>query len=112
MVTIADIQDAVRRTAQDYGLTRVVLFGSFARGEADDSSDIDLVVETSRPLGFARGAIYSELEQKLGRPIHIVFGASNLYPFVREAYEREGSRFTRRERKVLRIPCQYSKASK
>ena len=48
------------------------------------------MVETSRPLGFARGAIYSELEQELGRPVDIVFGASNLYPFVREAYEREG----------------------
>ncbi|MDM8301436.1 nucleotidyltransferase family protein [Collinsella tanakaei] len=90
MLQIADIQDAVRRTAQEYGLTRVVLFGSFARGEADDSSDIDLVIETSRPLGFARGAIYNELERELGRPVDIVFGASNLYPFVREAYEREG----------------------
>lgn len=83
-------QSAVRRTAQEYGLTRVVLFDSFARGEADDSSDIDLVIKTSRPLGFARGAIYNELERELGRPVDIVFGASNLYPFVREAYEREG----------------------
>ena len=111
MLTIADIQDAARRTAQEYGLTRVVLFGSFARGEADDSSDIDLVVETSRPLGFARGSIYNELEQELGRPVDIVFGASNLYPFVREATSARESRFTRRERKVLRIPCQCSKAS-
>lgn len=90
MLTIADIKDAVRRTAQEYGLTRVVLFGSFARGEADDSSDIDLVVETPHPLGFARGAIYNELERELGRPVDIVFGASNLYPFAREACEREG----------------------
>ena len=90
MLQIADIQDAVRRTAQEYGLTRVTLFGSFARGEADDSSDINLVVETSRPLGFAREAIFRELEQELGRPVDIVFGASNLYSFVREAYKREG----------------------
>ena len=111
MVTIADIQDAVRRTAQEYGLTRVVLFGSFARGEADDSSDIDLVVETSRPLGFARGSIYNELEQKLGRPVDIVFGArTSIRLFGKRTSARE-SRFTRRERKVLRIPCQCSKAS-
>lgn len=90
MLQLSDIQGVVRRTAQKYGLIRVTLFGSFARGEADDSSDIDLVVETSRPLGFARGAIYNELEQELGRPVDVVFGASNLYPFVREAYEREG----------------------
>lgn len=90
MLEISTIRHAVQRVAQTYGLTRVTLFGSFARGEADDSSDVDLVVETSRPLGFARGAICNELEEELGRPVDIVFGAANLYPFVREAFEREG----------------------
>ena len=90
MLEISTIRHAVQRVAQAYGLTRVTLFGSFARGEAGDASDVDLVVETSRPLGFARGAIYSELEEELGRPVDIVFGAANLYSFVREAFEREG----------------------
>ena len=90
MLEISTIRRAVQRVAQAYGLTRVTLFGSFARGEADDTSDVDLVVETSRPLGFARGAIYNELEEELGRPVDIVFGATNLYPFVREAFERDG----------------------
>ena len=90
MLEISTIRRAVQRVAQAYGLTRVTLFGSFARGEANDASDVDLVVETSRPLGFARGAIYSELEEELGRPVDIVFGAANLYPFAREAFERDG----------------------
>ena len=90
MLQVSAIQDAVSRTAQKYGLTRVTLFGSYARGEADNASDVDLVVETSRPLGFARGAIYNELEQELGRPVDIIFGMSNLYPFVRESFAREG----------------------
>lgn len=90
MLEISTIRHAVQRVAQAYGLTRVTLFGSFARGEADDTSDVDLVVETSRPLGFARGAIYNELEEELGRPVDIVFGAASLYPFVREAVERDG----------------------
>lgn len=90
MLEISTIRRAVQRVAQAYGLTRVTLFGSFARGETDDTSDVDLVVETSRPLGFARGAIYNELEEELGRPVYIVFGATNLYPFVREAFERGG----------------------
>ncbi|MDM8299903.1 nucleotidyltransferase family protein [Collinsella tanakaei] len=90
MLEISTIRHAVQRVAQAYGLTRATPFGSFARGRADDSSDVDLVVETSRPLGFARGAISNELEEELGRPVDIVFGAANLYPFVREAFEREG----------------------
>lgn len=90
MLEISTIRRSVQRVAQAYGLTRVTLFGSFARGEADDTSDVDLVVETSRPLGFARGAIYNELEEGLGRSVDIVFGAASLYPFVREAVERDG----------------------
>lgn len=90
MLQLSTIQDAARLTAEKHGLTRVTLFGSFARGEATDTSDVDFVVEASRPLGFARGAIYNELEQALGRSVDIVFGASNLYPFVREEYERDG----------------------
>ena len=34
MLEIHDIQQAVRATALKYGLTKVTLFGSFARGEA------------------------------------------------------------------------------
>lgn len=90
MLRLSTIADAARRAAEKYGLTHVTLFGSYARGDADEQSDVDLVVETSRPLGFARGALYSELEQELGRPVDIVFGAANLYPFVRESFEREG----------------------
>ena len=90
MLQISAIRDAASRAAQKHGLTKVTLFGSYARGDADDASDVDLVVETSTPLGFARGAIYNELERELGCPVDPIFGAANLYPFVREAYEREG----------------------
>ena len=90
MLQISDIQQAVQRVAMRHGLEKVTLFGSYARGEADESSDVDLVVETSSPLGFERGAICNELEQELRCPVDVIFGESNLYPFVREAYRREG----------------------
>lgn len=90
MLQISAIREAASHAAQKHGLTKVTLFGSYARGDADDTSDVDLVIETSTPLGFARGAIYNELEQELGCSVDLIFGASNLYPFVREAYDREG----------------------
>lgn len=90
MLEIRDIQQAVRATAQKYGLTKVVLFGSFARGDAHEGSDVDFLVETSAPLGFARGAIYNELEASLNRPVDIVFGVQNLYPFIGDAVDSEG----------------------
>lgn len=90
MLQIKDIKQGMRKTAETYGLVKVTLFGSFARGDAGEASDVDLLVETSRPLGFARGAIYNELERELARPVDIVFGAHNLYPFVRDAVKSEG----------------------
>lgn len=89
MLEIRDIQQAARATAQKHGLTKVTLFGSFARGDARDDSDVDLLVETSVPLGFARGAIYNELEASLNHPVDIIFGAQNLYPFVQDAVDSE-----------------------
>ena len=36
----------------EYGVQRIGLFGSFARGTADETSDIDVIVEFQRPIGF------------------------------------------------------------
>ena len=35
-----------------YGLVRLPSYGSFAQGLADEDSDVDLLVELSRPLGL------------------------------------------------------------
>ena len=39
---------------REYGITRLRLFGSHARDEAKDDSDIDLIVDLGRPLGLDR----------------------------------------------------------
>ena len=35
--------------AQRYGVTRLGIFGSAARGEAHDTSDVDIVIEMEKP---------------------------------------------------------------
>lgn len=90
MLGIDDIRSAVSVVARRYGLGKATLFGSYARGDADATSDVDLVVELTHPLGFARNAVSRELESELGTSVDVVFGAHNLYPFVRAAYELEG----------------------
>ena len=47
------------------------LFGSFARGEATDESDIDLLVKFSKPIGWAFYGIAEELEKALGRKVDL-----------------------------------------
>jgi predicted nucleotidyltransferase len=48
----AAIDDAVRLLRSRFPVERVILFGSKARGADDSESDIDLLVLTSRKLGW------------------------------------------------------------
>ncbi len=43
--TFEEIADKVRPIAEKYGLRNVWLFGSYARGEANEDSDIDLLID-------------------------------------------------------------------
>ena len=85
----SDIEAAIGDVAPEYGIRKAYLFGSYARGEATPASDVDVAVECERPLGFARGALFNALEQRLGRDVDIVFNIDSLYPFVRDSFERE-----------------------
>ena len=38
--------------SQQYGVKSLALFGSVARGQATSSSDVDLLVEFDRPVGY------------------------------------------------------------
>ena len=54
-----------------YGVQRMALYGSFARGGASLSSDVDLLVELNRPLGLEFVRLADLLEEKLGRPVDL-----------------------------------------
>lgn len=59
------------------------VFGSFARGEATQQSDIDLLVKISKPKGFAWLEAAFEIEDSLGKKVDLVT-ENGLSPFVRE----------------------------
>ena len=52
MVDIPTIQSAVTPIARDYGVKRIYLFGSYAKGKANENSDIDLLVEKGKPMSL------------------------------------------------------------
>lgn len=66
-------REEILRICAKYGARNVRVFGSVARGEADETSDIDFLVELEpgRTL-FDLGGIQYELEQLLGRPVDVV----------------------------------------
>ena len=69
---------------RDFRVTSLALFGSLARNEATDQSDVDLLVTFKRPAGyFALIALQHYLESVLGRNVDIVT-PGGLKPGMRE----------------------------
>jgi predicted nucleotidyltransferase len=66
-------RDDILRIAAQYGAYKVRIFGSVARGEADEKSDIDLLVnmESGRSLLDLCGLLI-DLEELLGRKVDVV----------------------------------------
>jgi predicted nucleotidyltransferase len=69
---------------RDSRVASLALFGSLARDEATEKSDVDLLVTFRRPAGyFALIALQQHLESILGRPVAIVT-PGGLRPGIRE----------------------------
>ena len=71
--TVEQIADIVAPIAAKYDVSKLYLFGSYARGDADEKSDIDLRVDGG-PLGnlFALGGFYADLEEALKKSLDLV----------------------------------------
>ena len=59
-----------------YHVQRIGVFGSFARGEQQSTSDIDILVEFNQPIGFVFFDLKRELEQTLGRTVDLATPAA------------------------------------
>jgi predicted nucleotidyltransferase len=54
-----------------YGVERIFLFGSFAKGQQTKKSDIDMLVDIKKPLGLEFVALADRLEEILGRKVEV-----------------------------------------
>ncbi len=66
-------RNEILRIAATHGAHNVRVFGSVARGEADERSDIDFLVDLERGRSlFDLGGLQVDLEAILSRPVDVV----------------------------------------
>jgi len=100
ILTTEHITDVIAGFFSKKPVNKVWLFGSYARGDADEKSDVDILVDldNTTPIGWDYYYWYSELAGILNKKVDIVSpGWENKYikPFIdkdkRIIYERNNS---------------------
>lgn len=76
-----------------WGVKRVAVFGSVARGEESPESDLDILVELKPagerpPIGLKWFGLEAELSHLLGREVELV-SVKALSPYIRPHVEKE-----------------------
>jgi uncharacterized protein len=89
---IARVLQENREELSAFGVASVSVFGSAARGEATSSSDIDLLVELTRPMGlFEFVRLQNRLQLLLDSRVDLVTPDA-LHPELRASILREAVR--------------------
>ena len=79
------LREAKKDLGVRYHITRVALFGSYARAEQQEESDIDILVDVEPSIGLRFVALANELEKLLGQRVELVTSraiSSKLKPLV------------------------------
>ena len=75
VLTIEELRNRIMPITQKYRIPAVYLFGSYARNEATDDSDVDIVIDregsTIRGM-FDMGGLYTELCESIGKEVDLV----------------------------------------
>lgn len=75
MSSLTDIKNSLSslkpKLATDFAVERIGIFGSYARNEQTDESDIDILVEFNRPVGYEFFKLQRFLEKYLGKKIDL-----------------------------------------
>lgn len=80
--TIDEIKQILKELLKDEPVYKVILFGSYAKNEADKKSDIDLVIDTNEKLrGFSLLKLICLIQDKLQKQID----AFEKYEIIRDS---------------------------
>ena len=65
------LREYKKQCSSDYGIVALGIFGSTARGEDREDSDVDVVIRFHRPDLFAMAGVKYDLEERIHRTVKI-----------------------------------------
>lgn len=87
-----DILEFLQKNKQllqkNFGLTKIALFGSYARGEQTQKSDIDLAIETDNVSFKNYCKLKNFLESNLHKKVDLCY-LKNMRTFIKHEIEKE-----------------------
>jgi predicted nucleotidyltransferase len=83
------LHDYKQKKASEYGIERIGIFGSVARGEQTESSDVDILYESDTITLFRMGGLLDDLENLLGTHVDLVQRHKYLRPNFVQRIEKE-----------------------
>ena len=86
---IRSLRDFIAMNSDRYEIIRLGIFGSAARDNMNDQSDIDVVVELGKPDLFYLVGIKQDLEEKFQRPVDIVRYRDRMNAFLKKRIDKE-----------------------
>ena len=78
-----------KEVAGEFKISKIGIFGSTARGEADDESDVDIVISISEPDFFTLAGIKNDLEDRLKKSIDIITYTDTMNLFLKKRIDHE-----------------------
>ncbi len=83
------LSDYLRTHGSELGIITLGVFGSVAREEAGEGSDVDVVVSLSNPNLFTLSRIRQDLENELHHHVDIVSMRKKMNPHLKNVIQRE-----------------------
>ena len=84
-----EVREIILSILTGYGATKVAIFGSYARGEEEADSDIDILVSFKSPKSlFQLVRIEDELREALHRPVDLITEKS-VSPYLAGSIHRD-----------------------
>lgn len=85
---LSQLRELLPELAERYEVSQIGIFGSVARNEATEASDIDIVVHME-PNMFKRFHLKEELEERFGRDVDVIRYWYGMNKFLKARIDRE-----------------------